>query len=235
MSYYDCYEPEQPTKEEFEEMDGANSTETEYLPENIKIEFNTENFANGIISQVRQEVKKNLYQEVVSQIKTELLQEMRETIKQNANDIVKEIIVEFINTEKVKTGNNFWGDEEVKEYSMIEYAKKCIADCIKDKKMRVVTGVKIDNSRYNGSGSKVTTKEISFEDYIKAELGIGNEAKAYFDEQIASVRKQINSDIKNAFDESTKSMLSEAVLNVLMANDTYKKIESNISCIATRG
>ncbi len=48
------------------------------------------------------------------------------------------------------------------------------------------------------------------------------------------VRQQVNRDVKAAFDESTKAMLSSAVLQVLMANDTYKKIESNISSIADK-
>ena len=54
------------------------------------------------------------------------------------------------------------------------------------------------------------------------------------DKQVDEVRQQVNRDVKAAFDESTKTMLSNAVLQVLMANDTYKKIESNISCIADR-
>ena len=54
------------------------------------------------------------------------------------------------------------------------------------------------------------------------------------DKQVDEVRQQVNRDVKAAFDESTKTMLSNAVLQVLMANDTYKKIESNISCIADK-
>ncbi len=58
--------------------------------------------------------------------------------------------------------------------------------------------------------------------------------KDYLDKQVDEVRQQVNSDVKAAFDESTKTMLSNAVLQVLMANDTYKKIESNIACIADK-
>ena len=54
------------------------------------------------------------------------------------------------------------------------------------------------------------------------------------DKQVDEVRQQVNRDVKAAFDESTKTMLSNAVLQVLMANDTYKRIESNISSIADR-
>lgn len=36
------------------------------------------------------------------------------------------------------------------------------------------------------------------------------------------------------FDTSTRQMLSDNVLQVLMANETYQKIQSNIACIADK-
>ena len=54
------------------------------------------------------------------------------------------------------------------------------------------------------------------------------------DREIKTIRDDVNSKVKSMFDSSTKQMLSEAVLNVLMANDTYKKIESNIGSIASK-
>ena len=78
------------------------------------------------------------------------------------------------------------------------------------------------------------SKEYSFGEYVAQELGIGNEAKAYFDSEIQKIRSQVSSQIKDAFDESTKTLLSNAVLQVLMSNDTYKKIQTSIACIADK-
>lgn len=48
------------------------------------------------------------------------------------------------------------------------------------------------------------------------------------------IRKQVNTTMKETFDNSTKSMLSNAVLSILSANDTYRQIENNIKCIADK-
>ena len=53
------------------------------------------------------------------------------------------------------------------------------------------------------------------------------------DRQVSLMRDEINKNIKTTFDDSTRTMLSDAVLKVLMANETYKKIENNIACLAT--
>lgn len=230
MVYEDYEEDYESTQEEFEEMEGQNSTKTTFKGEKISIVFDTTNFAQGIINEVRNEVKKNLYCEIVDEIKKEVLDgNMKDKINVATHKIIKEMIDDYIQNEKITVGGNFWDDEPAQEYTMKEYAKKCIRECIENQEMKVVTGV--DNRR---SGNNIITTTLKFAEYIRSEMGIGNEAKAYFDAQISEVKKQINVDIKNAFDESTKTMLSEAVLNVLMANETYRKIESNISCIADR-
>ncbi len=231
MSYEDYYEDYEPTKEEMEEMDGMENTKVSVKAEELEIKFNTENFAAGIISVVAAEVKKNLYKEIVAEIKKDILDDMKETIYNQANAIIKEIIDEYVNTEKIKIGgNSFWDDEPVQEYSMREYAKKCIADAIKECEFRVVTSTEKER---NGR-IRVRTETFSFDTYIRSELAIGNDIKEFIDKQIAEVRDAVNSGVKEMFDSSTKSMLSESVLKLLMANDTYRKIESNIACIASR-
>lgn len=231
MSYEDYYEDYEPTEEEMEEMDGMENTKVRAGAEELEIKFNTENFAAGIISAVKAEVKKNLYEEIVAEIKKEILDDMKETIHNQANAIIKEIIDEYVNTEKIKIGgNSFWDNEPVQEYSMREYAKKCIADAIKEGEFRVVTSTEKER---NGR-IRARTEKFSFDTYIRSELAIGNDIKDFIDKQIAEVRDTVNSGVKEMFDSSTKAMLSESVLKLLMANDTYRKIESNIACIASR-
>lgn len=98
-------------------------------------------------------------------------------------------------------------------------------------KFTVVT--KIEKDRY-GTGYNAETEEWTFDEYLQSKLGIGNDVKKYLDKEIGKARDQINREVKRVFDESTRNMLSQIVLNVLMANDTYKKIESNIANIANR-
>ena len=228
---YDDYEYEEPTQDEMEEMEGANATTTEMTNGTLKIEFNTENFVSGIVCAVTSQVKKELYTEIISEIKRNVLSDMKEKIQYTVGEIIKEIILDYMQNEKITIGgNSFFDKEPLETYSMKEYAKKCIGESIKDNKFRVVTSIEKD--RY--SGYKTKTTEYSYDEYIRSGLAIGNDVKEYIDKQVMEIKNNVNKDVKNIFDESTKKMLSESVLNVLMANDTYKKIESNLACIADR-
>lgn len=79
----------------------------------------------------------------------------------------------------------------------------------------------------------VETTEVSIEEYINGKIDFSAIQKD-IDREIDSMRKDINSRIKNMFDSSTRQMLSDNVLQVLMANETYQKIQSNIACIADK-
>ncbi len=234
MSYYDDYDEDyEPSQEEMEEMDGMENTEVKMEKENLKIEFNTENFALGIIRAVAAEVKKNLYSEIVAEIKSEVLGDIKEKIQYAASDIIKGIVQDFMDNEKIQIGgSSVWDDEPKEELTLTQYAKRCVKDCIENSRFRIVKSFEKD--RYNKGRYRAETQEYTFEEYLLQHLGIDNEVKNYLDKQVDEVRQQVNRDVKAAFDESTKTMLSNAVLQVLMANDTYKKIESNISCIADR-
>ena len=52
--------------------------------------------------------------------------------------------------------------------------------------------------------------------------------------EIRRIRDSINARIKEMFDSSTRQMLSDNILQVLMANETYRKMQENIACIADR-
>lgn len=234
MDYDEYYEDKyEPTEEKMEEQSGMENTEVKAGKENIKIEFNTENFAAGIMRAVTSEVKKNLYSEIVDEIKSEVLDGIKEKIQYAAGDIIKGIVKDFMESEKICIGgSNVWDDEPKEELTLIQYAKRCVKSCIEESRFRIVKSFKED--RYNRGRYRAETEEYTFEEYLMQHLGIDDEVKSYLDKQIDEVRQQVNRDVKAAFDESTKAMLSNAVLQVLMANDTYKKIQSNISCIADR-
>lgn len=224
---------EEPTQEEMEEHEGAEATKAKMTKKKLKIEFDTENFANGIVSAVTSEVKKNLETSIIEQIKKEVLDDLKEKIRLSTHEIIKDIIVDFMENEKIKIGgSSFWDDEPLKELTMLEYAKKCVGDSVVKGNFKVVTGYEKD--RYSNSGYRAKTQEFTFSDYIRSQLAIGNDIKEYIDKQVVEIKNNVNRDVKKVFDDSTKKMLSESVLNVLMANDTYKKIESNLACIADR-
>lgn len=234
MYYDDYYEDEcEPTQEEQEELEGMESTEANMEKGVLEIKFDAENFSRGIVSAVVSAVKKDLYKEVVKEIKDEVLDDIKENIKYATGDIVRGIIQDFMDNEKIQIGGtSVWDNEPKEELTLMQYSKRCMKDCIENGRFRIVKGFKKD--RHSRNGLTAETQEYSFEEYLMQHLGIEDEVRTYLDSQLNEVRQQVNESVKAAFDQSTKEMLSNTVLQVLMANDTYKKIESNISCIADR-
>lgn len=74
----------------------------------------------------------------------------------------------------------------------------------------------------------------SFEEYVKENLQINDDVKKCLDKNIDDIRKTINQDIKDIFNESTKTMLSNTIVQLLMANSTYKELETSLSTLATK-
>lgn len=234
MSYYDDDWEEEPTQEEMEEYDGMENTDVKKKSENLVIKFNTVNFANGIIAEVSNKVRKDLYNQLIDELKEDILNDMKEQIKLSTHEILKGIIDDYMENEKLSIGgNSFWDDEPKETLSMKQFAKRCIKESIEKGKFEIFEGFK--ESRYSKNEYEAKSKTVSFQEYIKDNLGITNEMKKYIDSQVDDVRKQINSNIKDMFDASTKQMLSDNVIQVLMANETYQKIQNNIACIADKG
>lgn len=77
-------------------------------------------------------------------------------------------------------------------------------------------------------------ESVTFEDYISRQFDPNEMIKKELDAFMDDIRKQVNTTMKETFDNSTKFMLSNAVLSILSANDTYRQIENNIKCIADK-
>ena len=132
-----------------------------------------------------------------------------------------DIVRDVYENEKVIIGG--WGKEK-QEISVKQYLLNEIRDSFKDGKF--ITKEK-DN------WGDVETREVSIKDYIDSKIkfdAIQND----IDREIDQIRKNINTRIKDMFDSSTRQMLSDNVLQVLMANETYQKIQGNIACIADK-
>ena len=79
----------------------------------------------------------------------------------------------------------------------------------------------------------MVSKEVSIEEYINSRIEFSAIQKD-IDMEIRRIRDSINARIKEMFDSSTRQMLSDNILQVLMANETYRKMQENIACIADR-
>lgn len=215
MGYYD--EDYEPSEEELGQMEGEESTETEFDFKNLQINFDVENFAKGIATAV----KKTLKKEIIAELKKSVLEDLKDDIQKNIAAMSEEIVREIYENEKVILGG--WGEEK-QEVSVKQYLLNAIRDSFKEGKF--ITREK------DGWGDVKTTK-ISIQDYIDKKINFSAIQKD-IDREVDGIRKDINRKIEDIFNSSTKQMLSDNVLKVLMANETYQKIQNNIACIADK-
>ena len=211
------YEDYEPSEEEKEEIMGEESTTAEFDWKNLKIDFDVQNFAAGIAN----EVKRTLKKEIIAELKKNVLDGLKDDIRQNIATMSEEIVREVYENEKVILGG--WGEEK-QEITVKQYLLNGIRDSFEDGKFITKT-----KDRWGD----VETKEVSIKDYIDGEINF-SKIKRDIDAEVDSIRKDINRRIEEIFDSSTRQMLSDNVLKVLMANETYQKIQSNIACIADK-
>lgn len=215
MRYYD--ENYEPSEEELDQMEGEESTETEFDFKNMQINFDVENFAKGIATAV----KKTLKEEIIAELKKSILEDLKDDIQKNISTMSEEIVREVYENEKIILGG--WGEEK-KEISIKQYLLNSIRDSFKDGKFI---------TKRKDRWGDVETEEVSIQQYINSKINFSVIQKD-IDREIDRTRKDINSRITDIFDSSTRQMLSDNVLQVLMANETYQKIQSNIACIADK-
>ncbi|WP_367569322.1 hypothetical protein [Lacrimispora sp.] len=223
MGYYDDYDEEfEPEKEELEEMDGMSNTKVENQGEVLKVEFNTTNFAQGIINAVVSGLKDQLKSEIMREIKGTVLEDIQSDIKDSVAKITEELVREIYEKEVIKIGGG-WGVDP-KEYTVKQFMMEQIKESFQDGEVKIKRKDRYGDWR---------TDKVSFTDWVTSECVTG-EVQKHVDTQMKAVRDEINQKVKGIFDESTRSMLSENVMGILLANDTYRKIENSIACIASK-
>lgn len=215
MGYYD--EDYEPSEEELDQMEGEEIAEAEFDFKNLQINFDVENFAKGIATAV----KKTLKKEIIAELKKSVLEDLKDDIQKNISAMSEEIVREVYENEKVILGG--WGEEK-QEISVKQYLLNRIRESFKNGKFI---------TKKKDRWGDVKTTEVSIEEYINSKIDFSAIQKD-IDKEIDSMRKDINSRIKDMFDSSTRQMLSDNVLQVLMTNETYQKIQSNIACIADK-
>lgn len=235
MGYWDEETGEyEPTDEEIEQCEAEEDTKTSINGQVLHIDFDMENMCQGIVNAVKEQLKSELYEMVLAEIKADIVKDIKQTVLTSTGEIVKDLIVDFMNNEKITVGGDCWGNKKAEEYTLMDYAKKCVGEAINDSRFTVVTEITEEKSWNGIVNYRKKSREFKFNEFINSQLGIGNEIQKYMIQQIGDIKNQVNKDIRELFDKETKNMLSESVLSVLMTNDTYKKIQNQIACIADR-
>ena len=172
-------------------------------------------------------------------IKTIVKEQIDSTVRRVADDLAKQVIQdkvsenfqrfvdEYITTTKIKVGGSYWDDSDAKEYTVEQYIKKELKDRLESKTLKA-------KKKGHTSSYSDDFEYVPFEEYINRKFDFNVMIKKELDTFMDDIRKQVNATMKETFDDSTKNMLSNAVLSILGANETYRQIENNIKCIADK-
>ena len=185
MGYYD--EDYEPSEEELDQMEGEEIAEAEFDFKNLQINFDVENFAKGIATAV----KKTLKKEIIAELKKSVLEDLKDDIQKNISAMSEEIVREVYENEKVILGG--WGEEK-QEISVKQYLLNRIRESFKNGKFI---------TKKKDRWGDVKTTEVSIEEYINSKIDFSAIQKD-IDKEIDSMRKDINSRIKDMFDSSTR-------------------------------
>ena len=177
---------------------------------------------------IEKSVSSNIEEAVKAQVEDTIKEQVQKMGEKSISDAVSKNFKEFVddyiaNTKITVRKEDFWGDAEKNEYTVEQYIKKCLKDCL-------------DYQKFNTKDRNGYNKEVNFSDYIKDKYTsyIDNEIKKTMDKYFKDIRDQINRTMKETFDNSTKDMLSSTVLGILTQNNTYRQLESTIRSIATK-
>lgn len=188
----------------------------------MKVTIDLENLEELVLTTMNNNIESLVKRQVEEIIGKKTEDSAKEIIENAVSEKFENYVNDYIMSTKIKTGGNFWGDEEEKEYTVEQFIKKELKDRLESKTLKV----KRRNQSY--------TESVSFEEYINKQFDFDEMIKNDLDKFMDDIRKQVNKTMKEVFDTSTKNMLSSSVLSILTANETYRQIENNIKCIANK-
>ncbi len=195
---------------ENEDYEECEEVEIEMDDCHMKIELDVTKLQENIINSV----ENNLRTTILNKISNEIASSLKEEIQLNVHELVGGYVKDVFENEVIVSTDK-WGENK-KEFTL----KETVIDEIKN---IMTNGIKDNGDRWSKP-----LKEYFIEKCVTPEI------KKAIDKNIDEVRREINSNMKMIFDKATKDLLSDTVMNVLMANDTYKKIETNVASIANK-
>jgi hypothetical protein len=147
---------------------------------------------------------------------------MFRNVESTTNTLINKSISDFIdniysNTSIVVPSGNSW-ETKTKDIILKEYVMEQLK-------------LKVESGRF-----KIDYNEYTIAEYIRKLINsdVDNTVKSGIKEQIKQVTDMVNLNIKNSFEQSTKEMLSKQVYDILMANETYAKIENGIKLLSSK-
>ncbi len=171
-------------------------------------------------------------------------------IEMDATEMLSSIVHEV--SKKVLTDTHKIAEGMIREIitkdlqeEIINYTRSAIADVVNDEISKFMQSpIKV------GGGWKDPIRELSREDYLseivsnKLENALGNEgiskivndrADRKIREFTEGVKNRINKKLADQFDASMREQLSQNIIQLLLANDTYQKLQQSMTSLLPEG
>lgn len=193
----------------------------------MKVTLELDNLENIVQTTLEKNLGNVVKEQIADIVKKTADNLIKDTINTQVSKNFQHFVDEYITTKKIKVGGSYWDNEPEQEYTVEQYIKQQLKEKLDSKKLKLK---QMDSyGRYTNN-----YEEVSFETYISRQFDPNEMIKKELDAFMDDIRKQVNTTMKETFDNSTKSMLSNAVLSILSANDIYRQIENNIKCSADK-
>lgn len=188
----------------------------------MKVNLDFENLGEIVEKSINEGLQDRIDEKIKEEITTYLDENIKDIIKKRIDDILIKFINDYIENTIIKIGNEFSG-EEVKEYTIKQYINLELNKRIQEPKILIET-----RDRW---GDK-QTKKVNFKEYVLNSISEDFEIEKKLKEITRDIKSDVNTKIKEMFDVSVKSSLSDAIFNVLATNETYNKITNQIKMLS---
>lgn len=191
----------------------------------MKLTLDLENLENLLQGTLEENMEEAIEREVNTAAHEYIENTIKEKIELIVSDKIETVINDWFENKEITIGGGFGEKGKAETYKVMDYVEKVISE-------RLEKGIierKVER-RYG----EPQIERVSFADYVDEKLRIETNVKSKFDKELVKIKDDINNKITGIFDKSTKDMLSDAVLNILVQNDTYKKIQENVSTLANK-
>lgn len=185
----------------------------------MKVTIDLENLQNIIESALNKNIETVVKEKVSDLISEQIKNTAKEQIEEICNKRMSDFVEEYIKTTKITVGGGFYSDDEIKEYTVEQYIKNQLAEIMKNQSFKTY---KKDNYGRNQE------KEVTFDYFVKETFDVNSIVKKEIEAFVSQTKRKISDNIKSVFDNATKNMLSENVFNILMASESYQKINDSI-------
>ncbi len=206
---YDCDYEEYEVAE-----DPTESTTIKTEEAKITVQVETKILKRSILNELHAELYSSLKSAVLAEAKSEIIPALKQEITNHTHEIVKSMVDDIYKNEKITIGG-VW-DKNREELTFEQFVKREIKNIIQSGKFK-------DSKGYS----------TTFEDYFTKNC-VNSEIENFMSNNVDEIRKSINVKLKTLFDQQTKDLLSNTVLNVLMASETYQGIENSVKRLADK-